>query len=91
MNIPIDTSFYRWNYPNPFTPPNINQKFIYQLSNKTDIQINILNIQDSVLSNINLTEQIRAIIIILLKVISLIRTFYTQLFKVHLKIIELNL
>ena len=59
VNVPIDTSFYRWDYPNPFTPPNINQKFIYQLSNKTDIQINILNTQNSVLSNINLTERIK--------------------------------
>lgn len=57
INIPLDTSFYRVEYPNPFSPPSINQKFIYQLSNAKNIQINLLDTQDSILLRLNFIDQ----------------------------------
>ena len=58
VNIPIDSSFYIQEYPNPFSPPGRNEKFIYQLSDTNDIQINLVDTKDSNLVSINLNEQI---------------------------------
>ncbi len=58
VNVPIDTSFYKLEYPNPFSPPNIDQKFIYQLSDESNVQINLLDTQDSILLSLNLEDQI---------------------------------
>jgi len=58
VNIPIDSSFYIQEYPNPFSPPGRNEKFIYQLADSNDIQINLVDTKDSILVNIKLNEQI---------------------------------
>ena len=58
INIPLDSSFYRMEYPNPFSPPSINQKFIYQISDAENIQIILIDTQDSILLSLSTQDQI---------------------------------
>ena len=54
VNIPIDSSFYISEYPNPFSPTMVKGKFLYQISDTSDISISILNTEDSILFNLEL-------------------------------------
>jgi hypothetical protein len=58
VNIPIDSSFYKAEYPNPFSPSVYKSSFIYRLTDKTDIKINIIDTQDSIIYNLNFNDQI---------------------------------
>jgi len=47
VNIPLDPSF-RFNYPNPCSPSMLNESFIFNVPEKTDIQIIFTDSYDSI-------------------------------------------
>jgi hypothetical protein len=67
VNIPIDSSFYKAEFPNPFSPSMVKQKFIYQLYDTSYITINIINHQDSILFNLKLENQVMGYYVFLIK------------------------
>ena len=57
VNIPIDSSFYKPEYPNPFSPSMVKHKFLYELKDSADVSINITNSIDSILLNVKFNNQ----------------------------------
>lgn len=57
VNIPIDPSFYKAEYPNPCSPSMVKEIFLYQLKDSSNVIIYIIDSKDSVLFDLKLEDQ----------------------------------
>lgn len=67
VNIAIDSSFYIPEYPIPFSPSMVKNKFLYHSTDTTDIKISIVNRQDSILFKLKLPNQVAGYYYLLIK------------------------
>ena len=57
VNIPLDSTFYKQEYPNPFAPSTVKEKFIFRLEDDSDVNIIISDNKDSVFFNLMFKNQ----------------------------------